>query len=689
MNFRNPEGQVARWIELLDTYDFIIQHRAGRIHSNADGLSRRPCDACNQCERNERRELTDDVSRDDADVESTDKDAHGRNVDISRVAAIRRSQTSSQNLNWLSPMTDAEKEAAQKADPDISMLIKWKGDGKERPKWADISSESRELKSYWSQWKRLELFNGVLYRNWVTNNGTRVEWHLVIPKSMRENIMEALHSSLVAGHLGVKKTLHKIRARFYWPNCERDVENYCRRCDICQSRKSPPKLRKVPMKIYNVGAPLERIALDILGPLPETDKGNKYILVIADYFTKWTEAFPLPNQEAVTVVSCLVSEFFCRYGIPRQIHTDQGRNFESLVFAEMCKLFDIDKTRTSPLHPQSDGMVERFNKTVEAMLAMSLEDQTEWDTKLPYVMMAYRSSVHESTGYSPNMLMLGREVEMPIDVLIGRPKDEAEVDVAEYVMQLQKDFEQAHQSARHNNRKATLRQKKNYDHRTQSKTFQQGDAVWLYDASRKKGVCPKFQCPWKGPFQVRRCLSDVTYEIQMSPWRKLKIVHVDRLKKYEGNQKLDWVKPTSVDSSAGEVPVRAEPSDVERFDADPDSPDEIIVNADCCNNNAVDAVCNIGDDAEWGDDYFADAVCSNADGCNNNAVDAESKSVDNAECGDISDLADANCSNGEQSSAGVDPECAELSDMSTRMNNMRDAVRRSNRKRIQTNFYKP
>ena len=134
------------------------------------------------------------------------------------------------------------------------------------------------------------------------------------------------------------------------------------------------------------------MAQDILGPLPDSDRGNKYILIIGDYFSKRTEAYAIPNQEATTVARVLVEEFVARFGIPRQIHSDQGRNFESKVFQEMCNSLGMEKTRTTPLHPQSDGMVERFNRTIEEMLCKFVaENQRDWDGHLPILMMAYRS----------------------------------------------------------------------------------------------------------------------------------------------------------------------------------------------------------------------------------------------------------------------------------------------------------
>jgi len=134
------------------------------------------------------------------------------------------------------------------------------------------------------------------------------------------------------------------------------------------------------MQLYNFGEPMERVAIDVLGPLPETDQGNNYILIAMDYFSKWPEAYALPNQEAVTVAAVFVSQFLSRFGIPGELHSDQGRNFESSVFQEVCTLLAIHQTRTTAQHPQSDGIVERYNRTIEAQLATFVQDhQRDWD----------------------------------------------------------------------------------------------------------------------------------------------------------------------------------------------------------------------------------------------------------------------------------------------------------------------
>lgn len=115
-------------------------------------------------------------------------------------------------------------------------------------------------------------------------------------------------------------------------NSSDDVKDWCKKCTICAASNGPQKRGKAPMKQYNVGSPFERIALDIAGPFPTTENKNKYMLVVMDYFTKWVEVYAIPNQEAATVADVLVKEFICRYGVPLEIHSDQGRNFESQLF---------------------------------------------------------------------------------------------------------------------------------------------------------------------------------------------------------------------------------------------------------------------------------------------------------------------------------------------------------------------
>ena len=214
----------------------------------------------------------------------------------------------------------------------------------------------------------------------------------------------------------------------------------------CASRKNPVRTRRAPLKKYQVGMPLERVALDITGPWPVSQNGNKYTLVVSDYFTKWAEAYPIPDQEAKTVAEVFVNHFVARFGTPMLIHTDQGRNFESKLFKEMCNLLGVKKTRTTAFWPQSDGLVERLNRTIGTMIAAYVtENQRTWDKDLQILMMAYRATPHESTKLSPNEMMLGKEVSMPLDIQLGLAPEMETKEETDYVEELRVRLENASQ----------------------------------------------------------------------------------------------------------------------------------------------------------------------------------------------------------------------------------------------------
>ena len=147
---------------------------------------------------------------------------------------------------------------------------------------------------------------------------------------------------------GRKKTLSKLKERFYWPGQYNDVRDWCRTCTTCASRKTPTPKPRAALQSVQTGFPMQLVAVNILGPLPESPAGNKYILVTGDYFTRWMEAYPIPNQEATTVATKLIDELFCCFAIPDCLHSDQGRQFESEIIAHVCKLLNIEKSRTTP-----------------------------------------------------------------------------------------------------------------------------------------------------------------------------------------------------------------------------------------------------------------------------------------------------------------------------------------------------
>ena len=188
----------------------------------------------------------------------------------------------------------------------------------------------------------------------------------MVPQSQWRLVLKFSHDLKSSGHLGtcIKKTLSKVRQNYYWPGFEQDIKIYVSGCETCQKAKEPISTKRAPMQMARSGYPMERIAVDIMGELPITERGNKYVLVVSDYFTKWTECYPMRNMEAATVAELLVEQLFSRFGIPEQIHSDQECQFESRLFYEMCEMLQTDKMSTTPYHPQSNGMVEHYNKTL-------------------------------------------------------------------------------------------------------------------------------------------------------------------------------------------------------------------------------------------------------------------------------------------------------------------------------------
>ena len=169
--------------------------------------------------------------------------------------------------------------------------------------------------------------NGVLCREWYpqgTGRGARSVLQVVAPSEIRQRLLQSLHNSPSGGHLGRTKTLLRVRQRFYWPHYKEDVIRWCKRCDACARSKSGPVRKRAKLGHVPVGAPLERVAIDIMRPLPQTDNGHEYLLVVGDYFTKWAEAYPLQDHTAQTVADVLVEQFVSRYGLFRTLHSDRG-----------------------------------------------------------------------------------------------------------------------------------------------------------------------------------------------------------------------------------------------------------------------------------------------------------------------------------------------------------------------------
>jgi hypothetical protein len=314
-----------------------------------------------------------------------------------------------------------------------------------------------------------------------------------------------------------------------------DVKLHVKCCSVCNRFKSLNKKSKAALQKYLVGHPMDRVGIDVIGPLPISKKNNKYILVIGDHFTRWMEAYPLPDQQSETIAQKLVLKFISRFGTPLEIHSDQGKNFESSLFAEICKLFEIKKTQTTSYKPCSNGIIEKFNGTLAKMIRSFVDkNATNWDLYIGILMAAYRSTPHPATGYSPNMLMFGREVVMPIQLLFPLPSSHTYLDPDSYVASIKDKLEEIYHTVRKNLNMSAVTQKKNYDTRISQTQFSRGTLVYKFN-----NVFKKLEERWSGPYVVTDVLSPVLYKIENQ--RKCENVHHDRLKLYLCDDVTSWV----------------------------------------------------------------------------------------------------------------------------------------------------
>ncbi len=372
---------------------------------------------------------------------------------------------------------------------------------------------------------------GILYRRRSVNTG-RMVTQLIVPVQLRQKVMELAHDQALGGHLGKKKTLERVQAHFYWPGVQGDVDRWCRSCDICQRMEAKGRVGKAPMGVMPIiETPFRRVAIDLIEPSsPITSRGNRYILTLVDYATRYPEATALKNIETGTVAEALV-EMFTRIGVPEEMLSDQGSQFTGGIMKEISRLLSMKHLLTTPYNPKCNGLVERYNGTLKAMLRkLCCEKPQDWDRYLPAVLFAYREVPQESLGFSPFELVYGRVVRGPMQILKElwtKERDGEEVQTLyQYVVDLKERLQSTCELAHQELQRAQKKQKTWYDKKARKRTLQAGDKVLLLLPTDHN----KLTMAWKGPFEVLKRVTDVDYVIQMAG--KQKNFHVNMLKKY-------------------------------------------------------------------------------------------------------------------------------------------------------------
>jgi len=475
-------ARLMRWALKLEPYDYEVVYKSGKLNKDADFLSRYPVDYV----------YTGDPRQTSSGDDLWDREDMG-NADRQTVASVELPAYDEQMII----------EAQQQDEQCQEILSRLK-----------CNSDFRLMK-------------GILveYRQYP---GRRMGPRAVIPDAMMARVLYALHDDPMSGHSGVSKTLWRFRQRFYNSRDRRQVKSYVQSCHYCQTRKQRWTNRLGRLKpIQPATRPFERIGMDTLGPFRPSREGNRKILVITDYFTRWAIAHPIPRETAEIVADILLDEVFTKFGAPEVIISDRGSAFQSKVLRELFTDFRSKHVMSTPYHPQTNGLTERFNKTLAGMLAMYVsEKQQEWDEYIPFAVFAYNTVRQDSTGFSPYYLLYGVEPRLLAELVPPGPEDQTFAGRME-------ELHAARELAIAATRRAQGNQKAAYDKGRHILSFQEGDTVLVFKP--RSNSASKLRLPWEGPFVVLKRYSDLNYLVQrMGRERKADrlLVHISRLKRY-------------------------------------------------------------------------------------------------------------------------------------------------------------
>lgn len=454
----NLGATEQRWAAQLALFDFELKYRSGRTNKNADALSRQHPVGVQDLEI---------MVPGTALPEPLREVLQGKKREVTQEAVMA-----------LPNHTISEISVFQQADPTIQeFLVFWRR--KRRPTADERQQVSQQVLVLLRQWDKLVEEDGVLYRQVFKPAGGELILQLVLPICLREETLKQVHQE--HGHQGVERTLELLRQRCYWPGMAAEVAHWCQNCERCQVAKQSQPQARTFMGHLLASRPNEVLAIDFT-MLEPTSKGLENVLVMTDVFSKYTLAFPTRDQRASTVAQVLVREWFFKFGIPVRIHSDQGRSFESLLIQQLCQLYGIEKSRTTPYHPAGNGQCERFNRTLHDLLrTLPPSRKRDWSSCLPHVLYAYNTTPHQATGESPFFLMFGQEPRLPVDFLLGRVQEPVAGSVHDWIQEHQARLQVAFQGARDRLRVAAERRKSHHDQRVQHAPLKVGQLVWLRD----------------------------------------------------------------------------------------------------------------------------------------------------------------------------------------------------------------
>ena len=471
----------------MANYNFTIQYRSGQSNVEADALSRISWP-----------KVLDGT--DTVDVENMDTHIVNAIITGSRsMSSLIESISSSPEIVPKELISDSNEPPLdwfklQRADPSLATII-YLMESDQLYKRKPYKKDSADVKSLLRIKKSLVVTKGILFRNSFTDNTSskKIIWQLVIPETHRHKAILGCHDEV--GHQERVRTLSLLRERFSWPSMQVEATQHIAKCSRCLKRKSTPQV--APLQPILVSQPLELVHLDYLSLEPS--KGNiENVLVITDHFTRYALVYASKTQTAQATARILWDNFIFHYGFPEQFISDQGRNFESDLIQELCKIAGVKKLHTTPYHPQSNGQCERFNSTLCNMLGtLSDEEKSDWKSHLGCMTHAYNCTKHASTTYSPYYLMFGRHPRLPIDVAFGlhKPNCSDNCSKSRYIQKLRRRLNYAHKKASKYSSEQAQKYKTSYDKSVKGPQLQVNDLVLVKIVAHK--ARHKIQDKWE------------------------------------------------------------------------------------------------------------------------------------------------------------------------------------------------
>ena len=447
-----------RWAAQLAAFDFEIRYRSGRSNRNADALSRQYSSGSEALAQH---------------LPGTQAPLELQRVPLSNPVVATQSLASALPAH---PASDLR--SLQENDPLLGEVLVFLRQ-KTQPSSSERRSLSKPALALLRQSKRFVEQDGVLFRRAYRSDGGEEILQLLLPASLREETLSRLHQQ--HGHQGIERTAELVRQRCYWPGMFHDIRNWVQECERCQVAKDAGQVPHSYMGHLLASRPNEILAIDFT-LLEPSRNGYENVMVMTDVFSKFTVAVPTRDQTAPTVAKVLIGEWFYKFGVPSRLHSDQGRSFESALIRQLCLLYGVEKSRTTPYHPAGNGQCERFNRTLHNLLrTLPLPQKRDWASHLPQVIFCYNTTPHQSTGESPYYLMFGQEPRLPIDFLLGRIEEPRPGEVQGWVAEHKERLRSAFGCARERLLAAASRRKERHDQHVRHAPLLVGQLVYVRD----------------------------------------------------------------------------------------------------------------------------------------------------------------------------------------------------------------